>query len=339
MKFVDLTTKYHITREKIKLYASVICILLVSVFASLCVYAALNEEAKAEIKRRDQQADKLYANITETTFEPMSTLGEETEPSEIAPSVNETESETSETEPEVILDETTSETTSETTTEATTATSETTEATTAATTTQSGPNEVEYYTTVYASQSLNLRSGPGVEYDIVRTLDAGDQIDVIAQTDTGWYKTYSGNYVMSRYTQSAPLATTAAATQAAATTTHAPTAQTTAAQSSGGSSGTSGMTYYGTCRITFYGPVPLGDGTYSTTTATGTSCSQGRTVAADWSIFPAGTTIYIANDPLGGDGYYTVEDRGSGVNGSHIDIYADNGESLSTTSAEVYVVN
>ena len=90
------------------------------------------------------------------------------------------------------------------------------------------------------------------------------------------------------------------------------------------------MTYYGTCHITFYGPQPLGDGTYSTSTAT---------VAADWSIFPAGTTIYIANDPLGGDGYYTVEDRGSGVNGAHIDIYADDGESRSTTSADVYIVN
>jgi len=99
------------------------------------------------------------------------------------------------------------------------------------------------------------------------------------------------------------------------------------------------MTYYGTCHITFYGPQPLGDGTYSTSTATGTTCSEGRTVAADWSIFPAGTTIYIANDPLGGDGYYTVEDRGSGVNGAHIDIYADDGEARSTTSADVYIVN
>ncbi|MBO7425848.1 MAG: 3D domain-containing protein [Clostridiales bacterium] len=99
------------------------------------------------------------------------------------------------------------------------------------------------------------------------------------------------------------------------------------------------MTYYGSCTITFYGPQPLGDGTYSTSTATGTTCCEGVTCAADWSIFPAGTVIYVVNDPLGGDGYYTVEDKGSGVKGSHIDIYADAGESYSTTSCEVYIVN
>ena len=93
----------------------------------------------------------------------------------------------------------------------------------------------------------------------------------------------------------------------------------------------------GYCTITFYGPQPLGDGSYSTTTATGTACSQGRTCAADWSIYPAGTVIYIANDPLGGDGYYTVEDRGPGVTGNHIDIYVDDVSAYSTTSREVSV--
>ena len=96
------------------------------------------------------------------------------------------------------------------------------------------------------------------------------------------------------------------------------------------------MTYYGTCHITYYGPQLRSDGTYSTTTATGTTCSEGRTVAADWSIFPSGTTIYIANDPLGGDGYYTVEDMGPGVNGAHIDIFAEG--SHTPTDCEVYIV-
>ena len=54
---------------------------------------------------------------------------------------------------------------------------------------------------------------------------------------------------------------------------------------------------------------------------------------------PAGTVIYVVNDPLGGDGYYTVEDKGSGVKGNHIDIYAAAGESYSTTTCEVYIVN
>ena len=77
-------------------------------------------------------------------------------------------------------------------------------------------------------------------------------------------------------------------------------------------------------KITFYGPDWAGPGTDNRQTATRTTCVEGRTVAADWGILPAGTKIYIENDPLGGDGYYTVEDRGSGVNGHHIDIYIVN---------------
>ena len=318
---------------------SIASIVLVSIFASMGVHAALNAQASAELKRRQQEADDLAAGITETTFV------EETEPiSEstmivpmVAPS-GETApvmyGDGDSTQPSSTTEETTETLEESTTTQETTAATTTTAAPT--TTTTAGFNETPYYSTVYASQNLNLRSGPGVEYDVVRMLNAGDGIDVIAQTDTGWYKTYSGNYVLSRYTQTSRPTT---ATTAAATTAAQPTAAQTTASSSSGGGDISGMTYYGTCTITFYGPQPRGDGTYSTTTATGTTCSQGRTCAADWSIFPAGTTIYVANDPLGGDGYYTVEDKGGAVKGSHIDIYADNGESFSTTSREVYIVN
>lgn len=349
MRFIDLTTKYHIAKEKVNMSISIVAIILVCIMASVGVHAALNNHANEELKRRQQQAEELYADITISTIDETSIDAiVETESTVLEPVIAGTEviDETAiETTDETIEDTSETSSTTEATTEATTETTaeSTTEVTTeATTTTESGPVVTEYYATVYASQNINLRSGPGVEYDIVRTLDAGDQIDVTGRTESGWYRTYSGNYVMSRYTQSEPPATTAAATLATTQATQAPTAQTTAAQTTSGSTGSggqSGMTYYGTCTITFYGPQPLGDGTYSTSTATGTTCSEGRTVAADWGIFPAGTVIYIANDPLGGDGYYTVEDRGSGVNGSHIDIYANNGESYSTTSAEVYVVN
>ena len=84
----------------------------------------------------------------------------------------------------------------------------------------------------------------------------------------------------------------------------------------------------------------MSDGTYSKTTATGTTCTQGRTCGADWSVFPAGTVLYIENDPLGGDGYYTVEDTGLGAKGYSIDIYADDGETgnYSTCTRTVHVV-
>ena len=47
----------------------------------------------------------------------------------------------------------------------------------------------------------------------------------------------------------------------------------------------------------------------------------------------------VENDPLGGDGYYTVEDTGPGAKGYHIDIYADDGETgnYSTCYRNVYV--
>ena len=50
-------------------------------------------------------------------------------------------------------------------------------------------------------------------------------------------------------------------------------------------------------------------------TASGTTPTQGRTIAADTSVLPFGTQVVI-------DGIvYTVEDRGSGVVGNHIDIF------------------
>lgn len=45
-------------------------------------------------------------------------------------------------------------------------------------------------------------------------------------------------------------------------------------------------------------------------TASGTMPEAGRTVAADWSVLPAGTEIYIADL-----GWRTVEDTGSGIAG------------------------
>lgn len=50
-------------------------------------------------------------------------------------------------------------------------------------------------------------------------------------------------------------------------------------------------------------------------TASGTTPTEGRTIAADTSVLPFGTQVVI------GGIVYTVEDCGSGVNGNHIDIF------------------
>lgn len=314
---------------------SIAAVVVLSVLVFIGVYTLLDSKAREERARRNAQADVLLEAVessqassetSETLPETETTVTEDELVSNIAAESSETE-------------ETSSGTDGETTVE----TAETVEP--AVETTAADPNAVEvYYASVYAASDINLRSGPGTEYEIVRLIHMGEGIDVTGRTASGWYRTYSGNYVLISLTSTEPVATTAAATATTAATA-APTAATTQPRpttpanteaNTAGGADTSGMTYYGTCHITFYGPQPRADGTWSTTTATGTTCSEGRTVAADWSIFPAGTTIYIPNDPLGGDGYYTVEDRGSGVTGNHIDIFANGSHTV--TDCEVYIV-
>lgn len=51
-------------------------------------------------------------------------------------------------------------------------------------------------------------------------------------------------------------------------------------------------------------------------TASGVMPEEGRTVAADWDVLPAGTEIYID-----GVGWRTVEDTGGGISGNTLDLY------------------
>ena len=307
---------------------SIAAVIVLSVLVAAGVYTLLDSKAREDRARRNAQAAVLLEAVESSSAvaETSETVIEtETAPAEeiLAPSVAE-ETEVSETSSD-------------------TEPAEQTEAT--AETTPADPNAVEvFYASVYASSDINLRSGPGTEYEIVRVIHVGEGIDVTGRTASGWYRTYSGNFVLISLTSEEPVATTAsptsattAATAAATTAGTVPTTPPMTEANSAGGADTSGMTYYGVCHITFYGPQPRSDGSYSVTTATGTTCSEGRTCAADWSVFPAGTTLYLPNDPLGGDGYYTVEDRGSGVRGSHLDLFA-NGSHV-VTDCEVYVVN
>ena len=354
MKFIGLNARYKMNKEKLRVAISVGVILLTCAFSVLAVSTIIDTQSKAhkaardaEIARQLQEASELASLETTTTSSQ--------EEDAIAPSVLITDAlqdMTSATTGSELAQDTSISETAETmdttlqTTEETTATT-TAATTTATTTTAPAFEEEELYTVVYAMTTLNVRSGPGTEYSLVKTIEAGSAIDVIGVTSNGWYHTYNDNYVLCSLTQNTPIATATPVP----TPTSAPASSGDNGGGNGGGNGGSGdtgstggsapegMTFYGSCTITFYGPQPLGDGSYSVTTATGTTCTQGRTCAADWSVFPAGTTIYVENDPLGGDGYYTVEDRGGAVIGSHIDIYADDPYAIGTTSRNVYVVN
>ena len=69
--------------------------------------------------------------------------------------------------------------------------------------TSSGPDweewDVDY--TVYASTALNTRTGPGISYTLLSTLSTGTEIEVVAETDNGWYKSADGYYVKASFTQ------------------------------------------------------------------------------------------------------------------------------------------
>lgn len=56
-------------------------------------------------------------------------------------------------------------------------------------------------------------------------------------------------------------------------------------------------------------------------TASGVMPEEGRTVAADWDVLPAGTEIYID-----GVGWRTVEDTGGAIRGDTIDIFFERHE-------------
>ena len=332
MKLVGVKEFYNITRAKIISAVNCGVVITACSIAMFSVDTALNSTSAQAQPSETTETTVLFpgeTDIAETTGTAVTEPSGSSAPAETNPSAAVTVPSGTETTE-------TSETAE--TSEEPDSTEETTEATAAET--KEKYTESELYITVYATTAINVRSGPGTDYDVVKGLNAGDQIDVIAETSNGWYKTYNGNYVSKEYvSEKKPSATTTTTSKPTTRQTEEETTEeevevTTTTEEVHNTPSGSGNS----CTITFYGPQSNGDGTYNTSTATGTTCTEGRTCAADWSIYPAGTVIYIENDPLGGDGYYTVEDRGPGVKGYHIDIYADDGETGShhTCTRTVY---
>lgn len=189
------------------------------------------------------------------------------------------------------------------------------------------PPETELSGTYYAIGEINVRSGPGTEYEITKTLAQGDAITVVFVTTTGWYRTAKGTYVRADMCTSTPPATPTPTPTPRPTPTPKPTPTPTPAPGS--------LSYVGEFKITYYGPT--GHSTY-----TGTECTEGRTIAVDPSVIPLGSKVYIEGITIGGDGYFIAEDIGGDIQNNWIDIYADDGESSSYTTKfniNVYIVN
>ena len=94
------------------------------------------------------------------------------------------------------------------------------------------------------------------------------------------------------------------------------------------------LRYLGEYKVTGYDICVSCCGSTKGITASGTTATVGRTCAAGKDL-PFGTVLWID-----GIGYRTVEDRGGGVNGGHIDVLCNNHpECFSITGwYDVYVV-
>lgn len=60
------------------------------------------------------------------------------------------------------------------------------------------------YAAVSDGEFLRVRKGPSTEYDIVGTLTRNQQVQIVAVTDSSWYKTSDGFYISATYLTQAP---------------------------------------------------------------------------------------------------------------------------------------
>ena len=60
------------------------------------------------------------------------------------------------------------------------------------------------YAAVFEGEFLRVRKGPSTEYDIVGTLTRNQQVQIVAVTDSSWYKTSDGFYISATYLTQQP---------------------------------------------------------------------------------------------------------------------------------------
>ena len=77
------------------------------------------------------------------------------------------------------------------------------------------------------------------------------------------------------------------------------------------------VTAIGKFKLTFYCPCSICCGSYANgITASGTTATEGRTIAVDKNRIPLGTKVYIE-----GFGWFTAEDTGGAIKGNRIDVF------------------
>ena len=94
--------------------------------------------------------------------------------------------------------------------------------------------------------------------------------------------------------------------------------------------------YIGRFKITYYCSCKQCTGSGTGITASGVKATDGVTVAADTSILPFGTKLYIQ-----GIGERMVQDRGGAIKGNKIDVYVSNHNqipSVGTHYSDVWLV-
>ncbi|MDO5784477.1 MAG: SH3 domain-containing protein [Eubacteriales bacterium] len=172
---------------------------------------------------------------------------------------------------------------------------------------------------VTATASVNVRAGAGNNYKVVTVLKQGQTVSTSGSSGNWTKVTANGKtgYVYSKYLSSSVSGSSTTASS-----------KPTAVSASSSSSSSSSKRYMGNFKLTFY----AGD----STTASGRSPRVNHTIAADTSILPMYTQVYIE-----GWGTYTVEDRGGAIKGKKIDIFVSSNavaRKYGVKYADVYIV-
>ena len=99
----------------------------------------------------------------------------------------------------------------------------------------------------------------------------------------------------------------------------------------------SNATSLGNYKLTFYCPCATCNGVAGAKTASGTTPTEGRTIAVDSSIIPLGSRVYIE-----GYGVFIAEDTGGAIKNNKIDIFVsshDRAYDLGVQNAAVYLLD
>lgn len=95
-------------------------------------------------------------------------------------------------------------------------------------------------------------------------------------------------------------------------------------------------TALGNYKLTFYCPCEKCNGVAGAKTASGTTPTEGRTIAVDSSVIPLGSRVYIE-----GYGVFIAEDTGGAIKNSKIDVFVsshDRAYELGVQYADIYLL-